>query len=97
MRKQNKLRSGFERRRLIYGKAEFVCKTAEGGKDAAGNNIGETYFPEYKSKYRLTTNYNPAADYRNGNGYILRGPEFLIWTEYIPALSCAEDIIPAAF
>lgn len=59
------------------GKAEFVCKTAEGGKDAAGNNIGETYFPSYKSKYKLTTNYNPNADYRNGTGYILKGPEFL--------------------
>ncbi|MDR0682651.1 MAG: hypothetical protein LBG15_12535 [Dysgonamonadaceae bacterium] len=59
------------------GKAEFVCKTAEGGKDAAGNNIGEAYFPSYKSKYKLTTDYNPNADYRNNSGYILRGPEFL--------------------
>jgi rhamnogalacturonan endolyase len=59
------------------GKAEFVCKTAEGGKDAAGNNIGEAYFPEYKAKYKLTANYNPNADYRNSNGYILKGPEFL--------------------
>lgn len=59
------------------GKAELVCKTAEGGKDAAGRNIGEAYFPEYKAKHSLTGNYNPNADYRNGSGYILTGPEFL--------------------
>jgi rhamnogalacturonan endolyase len=59
------------------GKAELVMKTAEGGKDAAGNNIGEAYFPTYKSRYKLTTDYNPNADYRNSNGYILKGPEFL--------------------
>ncbi|GHU79078.1 rhamnogalacturonan lyase [Bacteroidia bacterium] len=59
------------------GKAELVCKTAEGGKDAAGNNLGEAYFPEYKAKYKLTRDYNPNANYRNGNGYILSGPEFL--------------------
>jgi rhamnogalacturonan endolyase len=59
------------------GKAELVCKTAEGGKDAAGNNIGAVYFPEYKAKYKLTRDYNPDANYRNGNGYILSGPEFL--------------------
>jgi len=59
------------------GKAEFVCKTAEGGKDAAGTNIGEAYFPTYKAKYNFTTNYNASASYRNGSGYILTGPEFL--------------------
>lgn len=59
------------------GKAELVCKTAEGGKDAKGKNIGEDYFPEYKAKYNLTTNYNPNANYRNSGGYILSGPEFL--------------------
>jgi rhamnogalacturonan endolyase len=59
------------------GKAELVMKTAEGGKDAAGNNIGEAYFPAYKAKYKFTTNYNANADYRNGSGYILQGPEFL--------------------
>jgi rhamnogalacturonan endolyase len=59
------------------GKAELVMKTAEGGKDAAGNNIGEAYFPEYKSKYKLTANYNANVDYRNSSGYILSGPEFL--------------------
>lgn len=59
------------------GKAEFVCKTAEGGKDAAGTNIGEAYFPTFKAKYNFTSNYNAAASYRNGSGYILTGPEFL--------------------
>ncbi|GHV25214.1 rhamnogalacturonan lyase [Bacteroidia bacterium] len=59
------------------GKAELVMKTAEGGTDALGNNIGEAYFPTYKAKYKLTANYNANADYRNGNGYILQGPEFL--------------------
>lgn len=59
------------------GKAELVCKTAEGGKDAAGTNIGEAYFPTYKAKYGFTSNYNAAASYRNGSGYILTGPEFL--------------------
>jgi rhamnogalacturonan endolyase len=59
------------------GKAELVCKTAEGGKDAAGRNIGEAYFPTYKAKYNFTVNYNASANYRNGSGYILTGPEFL--------------------
>lgn len=59
------------------GKAEVICKTAEGGKDSKGNNIGEAYFPTYKAKYNLSQNYNPNADYRNGSGYILKGPEFL--------------------
>ncbi|MDR2475542.1 MAG: rhamnogalacturonan lyase [Bacteroidales bacterium] len=59
------------------GKAELVCKTAEGGKDALGNYIGQAYFPEYKAKYNLSTDYKPDADYRNSGGYILQGPEFL--------------------
>lgn len=59
------------------GKAEVVCKTAEGGYDAAGTPIGKAYFPTYKSKYNLTVNYNENANYRNGSGYILSGPEFL--------------------
>ena len=59
------------------GEAELVCKTAEGGKDSKGKNIGEAYFPVYKAKYGFTTNYNANANYRNGSGYILTGPEFL--------------------
>ncbi|WP_187263100.1 rhamnogalacturonan lyase family protein [Pontibacter beigongshangensis] len=50
---------------LVYdfdsdGKAEVVCKTADGTIDAAGTVIG-----------------NATADYRNSDGYILTGPEFL--------------------
>ena len=59
------------------GKAEVVCKTAEGTKDSKGTNVGETYFPEYKAKYGFATNYNANANYRNASGYILSGPEFL--------------------
>lgn len=46
------------------GKAELVCKTAPGTKDGKGKNV-------------IMGNDNPNADYRNGNGYILTGPEYL--------------------
>ena len=59
------------------GKAEVVCKTAEGSRDAAGTPVGKAYFPEYKAKYNLSVNYNENAVYRNSSGYILQGPEFL--------------------
>ncbi|MBN2613390.1 MAG: hypothetical protein JXB00_17685 [Bacteroidales bacterium] len=60
------------------GKAEVVCKTAEGTKDAAGTNVGEAYFPTYVQKFSFgTRTYNADADYRNPWGYILQGPEFL--------------------
>lgn len=59
------------------GKAEIVCKTAEGTYDAIGTPVGKVYFPTYKAKYALTINYNENADYRNTSGYILSGPEFL--------------------
>jgi len=42
------------------GKAEFVCKTADGTIDGKGNVIGD-----------------PKADWRNKNGKILDGPEYL--------------------
>ncbi|MGN0148802.1 MAG: rhamnogalacturonan lyase, partial [Clostridia bacterium] len=42
------------------GKAEVICKTADGTVDGIGNVIG-----------------NPDADYRNKDGFILEGPEFL--------------------
>ncbi len=42
------------------GKAEMICKTADGTKDAAGKVIGDG-----------------SKDYRNQNGYILSGPEYL--------------------
>ena len=61
------------------GKAEVVCKTAEGSYDAVGTPVGKAYFPEYKAKYFSTTTlqYNEKAVYRNSSGYILQGPEFL--------------------
>ncbi|WP_370477689.1 rhamnogalacturonan lyase family protein [Tamlana flava] len=43
------------------GKAEVVCKTAEGTKDDSGTILGP----------------NPNADYRNSGGYVLSGPEYL--------------------
>ncbi len=42
------------------GKAEMICKTADGTKDATGKVIGDG-----------------SKDYRNQNGYILSGPEYL--------------------
>ncbi len=46
------------------GKAEMVCKTAPGTKDGKGKNV-------------IMGKDNPNADYRNGNGFILSGPEYL--------------------
>ena len=46
------------------GKCEMVCKTAPGTKDGNGKNV-------------IMGNDNPNADYRNGNGYVLDGPEYL--------------------
>jgi rhamnogalacturonan endolyase len=46
------------------GKAEVVCKTAPGTKDGLGNNV-------------IMGTDNPNADYRNSNGYIISGPEYL--------------------
>ncbi|MDR2840167.1 MAG: hypothetical protein LBV75_02720 [Paludibacter sp.] len=60
------------------GKAEVCCKTAEGSRDAAGTFCGEAYFPAYVQKHNLgSLTYNRNASYRNTNGYILTGPEFL--------------------
>lgn len=58
-------------------KAEVVCKTAEGSKDAVGTPVGKAYFPVYKANYGFSVNYNENAVYRNSGGYILQGPEFL--------------------
>lgn len=46
------------------GKCELVCKTASGTKDGKGKNV-------------IMGNDNPNANYRNGSGYILSGPEYL--------------------
>ncbi len=49
------------------GKAEVTCKTAPGTKDGSGNylSIGPA------------ASDDDSADYRNGSGYILSGPEYL--------------------
>lgn len=46
------------------GKCEMVCKTAPGTKDGKG-------------KYVILNNDDPKKDYRNGDGYVLSGPEYL--------------------
>jgi rhamnogalacturonan endolyase len=46
------------------GKSEVACKTAPGTVDGAGQNV-------------LLGSDDPAADYRNGDGYVLQGPEYL--------------------
>ena len=67
------------------GKAEFVCKTADGTVDGKGKAIGDVN-----------------ADYRNEDGYILDGPEFLTifdgetgaelaTTDYIPPRGNVSD------
>lgn len=60
------------------GKAEIVCKTAEGTIDSKGTAVGEAYADTYKRKFGLTSwTFNKDVIYRNGSGYILSGPEFL--------------------
>lgn len=44
----------------LDGKAEMICKTADGTVDGVGTVIGDA-----------------AADYRNGSGYVLSGPEYM--------------------
>jgi rhamnogalacturonan endolyase len=71
------------------GKAEIACKTAPGTKDASGANV-------------ILGSDDPNADYRNGSGYILSGPEYLtifagdtgqnLWTtNYVPARGNVSD------
>ena len=62
------------------GKAEVVCKTAEGSKDNAGTILGP----------------NPNADYRNGGGYVLSGPEYLsVFSGETGTFIDTVDYIPA--
>ena len=56
------------------GKAEMVCKTADGTVDGVGNVIGDK-----------------DADYRNKDGFILEGPEFL--TLFDGATGAALDTV----
>lgn len=61
---------------LVYdfdkdGKAELICKTAPGSIDGAGNYVNQAATDE---KIKAHSNNN---DYRNGNGHVLSGPEYL--------------------
>ncbi len=49
------------------GYAELACKTAPGTKDGTGNFLSDG----------LAASDDDSADYRNSNGYILDGPEYL--------------------
>lgn len=49
------------------GVAEVACKTAPGTKDGTGNYLSDG----------VAAGDDDAADYRNSNGYILEGPEYL--------------------
>ncbi|MDF3068454.1 MAG: hypothetical protein K0R38_4055 [Polyangiaceae bacterium] len=49
------------------GKAEIACKTAPGTKDGTGKALGNG----------PAANDDDSQDYRNGDGYILTGPEYL--------------------
>jgi rhamnogalacturonan endolyase len=75
---------------LVYdldgdGKAEVICKTADGTVDGTGRVLGD-----------------PKADYRNADGYVLDGPEYLTVfdgatgkalasTEYLPPRGKVSD------
>ncbi len=57
---------------LVYdfdgdGRAETICKTAPGTRDATGNTLSKG----------SAAGANHAADYRDGDGYVLDGPEYL--------------------
>lgn len=54
------------------GKAEIICKTAPGSKD--GNN---NYVTEAATIAAIKNATDNEADYRNSNGYILSGNEYL--------------------
>ncbi|MGB3801752.1 MAG: rhamnogalacturonan lyase, partial [Lewinella sp.] len=49
------------------GMAEVVCKTAPGTTDASGDYLSDG----------IAADDDDSADYRNGEGYILSGPEYL--------------------
>lgn len=63
------------------GKAEVAMKTAPGTRDATGNVLGGA---------------NANTDYRNGDGYILSGPEYLtIFNGETGAAMATTDYVPA--
>ena len=53
------------------GRAEMMCKTAPGSKDGYGRNVNQAA-TDATIKGHTTT-----ADYRNSNGHVLQGPEYL--------------------
>ncbi len=53
------------------GKAEMMCKTAPGSKDGAGKYVSEA------STHDIIKNVNNSKDWRNGDGKIQGGYEFL--------------------
>ncbi len=53
------------------GKAEMICKTAPGAKDGLGNYVTAAATDAY------ILNANNNTDYRNSDGRILSGPEYL--------------------
>ena len=62
---------------LVYdfdgdGKAELICKTAPGSKDAEGFYVSAVATDEV-----LKSSVDNRKDYRNANGYIDKGPEYL--------------------
>ncbi len=62
---------------LVYdfdgdGRAEMICKTAPGTKDAAGIFVSEAADDE-----EIRTSTDNGADYRNGDGHLTGGQEFL--------------------
>ena len=69
---------------LVYdfdsdGKAEVVCKTADGTQDGVGTYIG-----------------NRTANYRNSDGYILSGPEYLtVFNGQTGAAMATVNYLPA--
>lgn len=64
------------------GRAEVACKTAPGTVDGQGN-------------YVILPGDDPNADYRNGSGYILSGPEYLtIFDGQTGAELATTDYIP---
>ena len=53
------------------GKAEMMCKTATGSKDGQGNYVNQA------ATYATIKGHDNTKDYRNSNGHILQGPEYL--------------------
>ena len=61
---------------LVYdfdkdGKAELICKTAPGSKDGLGNYVNQA------TTDATISSTNNKVDYRNSNGYVLQGAEYL--------------------